>query len=86
MIQASFREIFTIYRENFPKIQKYIDEELNADLKKIFLTNGISEEQFQQWLQEGTILNNKNNHYLFQKGNVNLTIVTNNFCQMFRMK
>ena len=34
MIQASFREIFTIYRENFPKIQKYIDEELNADLKK----------------------------------------------------
>lgn len=79
MIQASFREIFTIYRENFPKIQKYIDEELNADLKKIFLTNGISEEQFQQWLQEGTILNNKNNHYLFQKGNVNLTIVTNNF-------
>lgn len=69
----------TIYRENFPKIQKYIDEELNADLKKIFLTNGISEEQFQQWLQEGTILNNKNNHYLFQKGNVNLTIVTNNF-------
>ena len=36
MIQASFREIFTIYRENFPKIQKYIDEELNADLKKYF--------------------------------------------------
>ena len=79
MIQASFREIFTIYRENFPKIQKYIDEELKADLKKIFLTNGISEEQFQKWLQEGTILSNKNNQYLFQKENVNLTIVTNNF-------
>lgn len=79
MIQASFREIFTIYRENFPKIQKYIDEELNADLRKIFLTNGISEEQFQKWMQERTIFSNKNNQYIFQKEHVNLKIVTNNF-------
>lgn len=43
------------------------------------MTNGISEEQFQKWMQERTIFSNKNNQYIFQKEHVNLTIVTNNF-------
>lgn len=81
MIQESFREIFMIYRENFPQIQKYIDEELNADLKKLFLINGIPEEQFQKWLQEGSLFRKENNQYIFQKENVRLTLVENQFLE-----
>lgn len=81
MIQESFREIFMIYRENFPQIQKYIDEELNADLKKLFLINGIPEEQFQKWMQEGALLRKENNQYIFQKENARLTLVENQFLE-----
>ncbi|VYT33147.1 Uncharacterised protein [Tyzzerella nexilis] len=81
MIQESFREIFMIYRENFPQIQKYIDEELNADLKKIFLINGIPEGQFQKWMQEGALLRKENNQYIFQKENARLTLVENQFLE-----